>query len=278
MRGTLGGGTGSSLGQIGAGSRVAKDTIFLRNEGYIDDPEKDTIGEVVGAREEQMLLGQGNHVYLDIKPQIDVKVGQTLTLFERSRKPESVEGARKPPGEIVVIKGTLRITDFDPKKHIARGEIIESADVIERGVKVGSMGRRYVVVPPRESKVTVWARLLNGIYPHVHLGQQQLLFIDRGKEDGLVPGNRMLVIRRGDAWRRSLETTSRSSRYRLRTDDPNPAQTEPFDLKREDREFPDEVIGEIRIIHAHRWSSLAVVVSSARELLPGDRAVAREGY
>jgi hypothetical protein len=262
----------------GGSGKVGKDTIFLRNEAYIDDPDKDVWGQVVGANEEQMLLGQGNHVYLDLKPSVEVKVGQQLTLFERSRKPERVEGARQPPGEIVIIKGTLRVTDFDPKKHVARAEIVESSDVIERGAKVGAIGRRYVVLAPKPSRVTVWARLLNGIYPHVYLGQQQLVFVDRGSEDGLVAGNRLLVIRRGDSWRRSLGTTARSSRVRLRTDHPEPTRVEPVELRREDGDFPDEVVGEVRIVQAHPWSSLAVVTSSHRELVPGDRAVAREGY
>ncbi|MGC4069195.1 MAG: LysM peptidoglycan-binding domain-containing protein [Polyangiaceae bacterium] len=102
--GMLGSGPSSGEGQLGSplGStaRVGKDTVFLRNEAYIDDPDKDVWGQVVGANEEQMLLGQGNHVYLDLKPSVELKVGQQLTLFERSRKPDAVEGARQPPGEI----------------------------------------------------------------------------------------------------------------------------------------------------------------------------------
>jgi len=273
-------GRGSSSGDSGLGalSRVAKDTIFLRNEAYIDDPDKDVLGEVVGANEEQMLLGQGNHVYVDVKPGVELKVGQQLTLFERSRKPESVEGARQPPGEVILIKGTIRISDFDPKQHVARAEILENNDAIERGVKVGSVGRRYNVVPTKPSRVTVWVRLLNGIYPHVYLGQQQLVFIDHGSEDGLTAGNRLLVVRRGDTWRQSLRTTARTSRLRLRVDQPEPTQSEPVELKRDDSEFPDEVVGELRIVHAHKWSSLAIVTGSQRELIAGDRAVAREGY
>jgi hypothetical protein len=279
QRGSGSGAGGSDGGLWGASSRVPKDTVFLRNEAYIDDPDKDVWGEVVGANEEQMLLSQGNHVYLDVKPGVDLKVGQQLTLFERSRKPQVVEGARQPPGEIILIKGTVRILDFDPKKHIAKGVILECNDVIERGVKLGSIGRRYVVVPPKPSRVTVWARILNGIYPHVYLGKEQLVFIDRGSEDKLEAGNRMLIVRRGDSWRKSMETASKSSyKKRLRSDNPEPVEPESIELRREDNEFPDEVIGEIRVIRTHPWSSLALVTSSQRELLAGDRAVAREGY
>lgn len=272
-----GSGSGFSWGP-GAGQRVEPGTVFLRDQAYIEDPDKDVLGEVVGAKEEQMLLGEGNHVYLDVKPGSDVKVGQQLTLFEQSRKPESVEGARQPPGEVILIKGLIRVDDYDPKKNIARALILESSDTIERGTKVGAVGRSFLVVPQKPSRVTVWARLLTGVYPHVYLGQQQLVFIDRGTEDGLVPGNRLLVIRRGDTWRRSLETASRSARYRMRIDLPGNAQTDSTQLKREDSEFPEEIVGEVRVVNAHKWSSLALVTVSQRELLVGDRAVAREGY
>ncbi|MGC4069196.1 MAG: hypothetical protein QM784_32020 [Polyangiaceae bacterium] len=110
------------------------------------------------------------------------------------------------------------------------------------------------------------------------MGQQQLVFLDCGTEDGLAAGNRLLVIRRGDTWRKSLDTTARSSRIRIRTDHPEPTHVESVELRRDDRDFPDEVVGEIRIVQAHPWSSLAVVTSSQRELVPGDRAVARQGY
>jgi hypothetical protein len=272
---SLTGGAGSSWGQ---GQRVPRDTVFLRNEAYIEDPKKDVLGEVIGAKEEQTLLGQGNHVYLDIKPGSQLQVGQELTLFDQSRKPEPVEGARQPPGEIIVVKGTVQIQQFDDKKNIAKARIVESVDAIERGTKVGLVGRRYLAVPPAPSKVTVWARLLTGIYPHVFLGQHQLVFIDRGSEDGLVPGNRLLVVRRGDTWRRSLDTGSKSARLRMRVDLPGKAETESTQIKRDDGEFPQEIVGELRIVNAHRWTSLAIVSATQRELFPGDRAVARDGF
>lgn len=286
-RGALGQGQGPSRGGDGGSSssaafgqpqRVVPDTVFLRNEAYIEDPQKDVVGEVVGAKEEQMLLGQGNHVYLDVKPGTTLKAGQELTLFEQSRKPERVEGARQPPGEIILVKGTVEIEDFDSKKNLAKARIIESVDAIERGTKVGAVGRRYLVIPPKPSTVTVWARLMTGIYPHVFLGQNQLVFLDRGSEDGLVPGNRLLVIRRGDTWRRSLDTNSKSARYRMRVDVPGNAETEPTQIKRDDADFPQEIVGELRIVHSHKWSSLAIVTASQRELFSGDRAIARVGY
>ena len=95
--------------------------------GILDDPDKGVSGELVGAREDQMLLGEGNHVYLKIRHGVDVSVGKKLTVFGSSRPVGKVPGARQPKGEIVPVKGTVRIDQYNPRTHVARGEIIESA-------------------------------------------------------------------------------------------------------------------------------------------------------
>jgi len=271
-------GAGGRGNMVERRATVSADTVFLRNEGYIDDPERDILGEVVGANEEQMLLSQGNHVYLDVKPGHELRIGQQLTVFSEVRKPEKVDGARQPPGVIVALKGTLKVEDYDKDKNVARAEIVEANDVIERGFKFGSLGRRFVVVPPKPSQKTVWARVLTSVYPHVYMAQNQVVFIDRGSEDGLVPGNRLLVVRRGDSWRRSLVTTTTSARTRVRVDVQDNAQVEATKLRRDDADFPEEIIGEVRVVHTDKYSSVTMVTASAREFIPGDRLVAREGY
>ncbi len=271
-----GGGSGSRPGS--AHGPVSPDTLFLRDEAFIGDPSKDTWGEVIGAREEQMLLSRGNHVYIDVHPGIEPQIGQQITLFESLRKPEAVDGARTPPGEIVRIKGTVKITDFDPKKKIASAEIIEAIDVIERGTKIGDVERKYRVVPPTTSVKTVWARVLTSVHPHVYMGQNQLVFIDRGSEDGLAIGNRLLVVRRGDSWRKSLVTATRTARDSINIDSPAPADAHTTNLRRDDKDFPEEIIGELRVLKVSRYSASAMVAESQKEIVVGDRAVAREGY
>jgi hypothetical protein len=275
LTGTGGGGGGSAdSGPAG----VPGSTVFLRQQAYIDDPKRDVWGELVGAREDQLLLSDGNHVYLQMRPGVDLKLGQQLTIFRPLRKPAKVAGARTPPGQIIAIKGTVRIDQWDAKHRIARGEIVESVDVIERGALIGPVGRRFDVVAPKPAKATLWARVLTGIYPHVYLAQNQIVFIDRGTDDGLSAGNRLFVVRRGDTWRRTLETAKANARDQARTDAPENAVIERTPLKGDEKKFPDEIIGELRVLRANKQSSVTIVTASHREIVPGDRAVARKGY
>ena len=277
------GGNGSGAGNGKGGSGLVDrrrglnaGTIVLRDQGFLGDPETDVWGEVAGAVEEQMLLAEGNHVYVLFKSGKSVRPGEELTVFRNVRAPDSVPGARKPPGEIVAVQGTVKIESLDPKTRVAKATIVESLDVIERGAKIGPVRRRFNVVPPLKNAKTVVARVLTSLYPHVYLGQNQVAFLDHGSEDGLRPGNRLVVLRRGDTWRASLN--GKMSGDRLRTDVTEGVRVESTPLPGEPETFPDEVVAELRILSTERYSSLALVTQSTRELVAGDAAVARAGY
>ncbi len=265
-------------GFMSSNSIVPANTVFLRNQGYIDDPKRDAWGEVLGAREDQMLLAYGNNIYMSIRKGADVRLGQLLTVFTTVRKPKKIKGTRRPPGEIVAFKGTVKVTEWNRKTRVARGRIVESLDVIERGFKVGPIGRRFDVVPPKRATKTLWARILTSVYPHVYMAQNQVVFLDRGREDGLKPGYKMFVVRKGDVWRQSLKTATRSARDRVRQDVDEQVRVEDTPLKGDQKDFPEEIIGELRVLRTRKYSSIAIVTASHREFTRGDRAIARKGY
>jgi len=269
----------ASAGSTGkAGKRgLPPSTVFLRDHGFLGDPQRDLWGELVGAVEDQMLLADGNHVYLMMRPGVQLKPGQTLTIFTPVGKPAVVPGARTPPGEIVSVKGTVKIDQFNEKTRVARGELVESVDVIERGFKVGPVDRQFDVVPPKPAQKTVKMRVLSSLYPHDVMGQNQVVFIDHGSEDGLEQGTRLFVLRQGDSWRDSLNVGNSMLKYRMKIDSAQSADAERTPLDGSEKEFPSEVVAELRVIRAEKYSSLALVVESHRELEPGDVAVSLEG-
>lgn len=270
------GGEGGQGGFVGRPSSFRRGMVLLRDQGFIGDPNKDVWGQVAGAVEEQMLLAEGNHVYLLLRQGAQApKPGQELTVFRSVRQPEGVKGARKPPGEIVAVLGTVRVQSYDPKTRVAKAQITESLDVIERGAKIGPVRRRFDVVPPLAATANVQARILTSLYPHVFMAQNQVVFLDRGSQDGLVPGNRLFVTRRGDTWRDGL--SSKSSRQRVRIDSSANAEVETTPLPGESKNFPVETVAELRVLRSEKYSSIALVIQSSQELVPGDVAVSRVG-
>jgi hypothetical protein len=265
-------------GFVGRSQAVESGTVFVRDQGYIGDAERDVWGEIAGAHHDNMLLSDGNVVYLVMKEGVDLRIGQRLTVFKEIAEAPNVPNARRPPGEIVKIYGTVRVDGWDQENRIARGSLIESLDIIERGFKVGPVGRRFDVVPPIPATVEVTARILTSLYPHVYFGKDQLVFIDKGSEDGLKPGNRLRALRRGDTWRRKLKTADYHARMRLELNAPDMPKPEVTPLRGDDEKFPDEVVGEITVLRAEEYSAICLVTASSWGLESGERVVAVPGY
>ncbi len=248
--------------------QVVPQTIFLRDVGFIDDDQKDDWGEITGASVDKMFLTDTDEVYLRIGPGHEVHVGQELTIFRPIRSVAD--------GKLVQIQGTIRVDEWDPSTRIARGAISETLDVVERGARIGPVGRRFDVVPPARNDKDVVANVLASVYPHNFYGQNQVVFIDKGALDGLKAGNRLFVIRRGDAWHKSLASDVAGNRIALESD--SPASIERVPGPPSDTKLPEEVLGELRVLTTRPHSSACLVTQSRSEIELGDDAVARKGY
>ncbi len=270
---TLGAGSGPPSSPF-----VPPDSVFLRQIGYIDDPAKGIKGEIVGAVEPVQMMADGQNVYIILKPNESVGVGQRMTVFREVRDPPEVKDSRTPPGKLVKLLGTVTVEYVNLKTRVARAKIDESIDTIERGAKVGFVENEHRIVPPTKATKDVTARVLTSMYPHVMMGQHQVVFIDRGSQDGLAAGNRLFITRRGDTWRRTLSTTTSFARTRIEMESDEHMPYEAVPLHGNEQDFPEEVVAELRIVRAHKFSSLALVTDSEVEVLPGDRAIARAGF
>jgi hypothetical protein len=260
-------------GFISRRSVVGQGTVFLRNLGYIEEGKRDVLGELTGSPDEMMLLTEGNDVYLKMSKDTDIRQGQEFTVFSPERTPEA--GSAR--GDVINIKGTVKITGWDPKTKVARAKITESLDIMQRGDLIGPVGRRFDVVPPVTNQKEVWGQISGENNPRELIGQNQVIFVDKGSDDGLRPGNRLFVVRKGDPWVQGLgggtAVGAVRMRYRLRTTD-NEAQKKDGDVK----SYPQEVIGEIRVLRTRPHSATCLVMQSDNELEAGDQVVARRGY
>ncbi|MBX3219244.1 MAG: LysM peptidoglycan-binding domain-containing protein [Labilithrix sp.] len=246
---------------------VPADTVFLRNQGFIED-ESVNWGEITGAREDKMFLTDFDEAYLRIGGDHDVKIGQELTVY---RPIKSQAG-----GRLVEIQGTVKIDQWNPKERIARARVTEALDTIERGARVGPVARRFEVVPPVRNDKDVEATILTSIHPHNFYGQNQVVFIDKGEDDGLKPGNRLFVIRKGDGFHKTQPSGSAAKRIAL--EDPSPGAMESITKPRSDAALPEEVLAELRVISIKKGTAMALVTTSRREIELGDKAFARKGY
>ncbi|WP_437635896.1 LysM peptidoglycan-binding domain-containing protein [Sorangium sp. So ce854] len=251
-------------------SRVAPKTIFLRNLGWVDDITKDTWGELVASPDDQMLLSEGDDVYLRLSDDHDVEIGQVLTIFREIKKVRS-------RGELVTVRGTARVDRYNPKTHMVRARLVESLDVIERGDKVGSVLRRFDVVPPTAAEQDLEARILASVYPYQLVGQHQVVFIDKGEKDGVKLGQRFFAVRRGDRWVQQLGGAGKLATLRPRVQDERPAQVDAPKFGVDEELLPDETYAELRVVHVREHTAAALVTHAMHEIERDAVLVSRKG-
>ncbi|MFO0663025.1 MAG: LysM peptidoglycan-binding domain-containing protein [Polyangiaceae bacterium] len=248
--------------------RVSPNTIFLRNEGYVDDGADAVWGEIVGSREEKMFLDDFDEVYIRVNGDRPVQVGQELTIFRPIR--------RAAPGNIVELQGTVKVDNWNAKERIARGRITETSDAIERGAFVGPIERKFEVVAPVRNEVDVKTKVIASLSQNDMYGQNHVVFISAGAKQGLKPGNRLFAMRTGDGWIDSLPSKNAATRIAHESDSPAEVERVPGPSSKDT--LPPETMAEIRVISVRDNSALCIVTDARRELSPGDAIVARKGY
>ena len=154
-------------------------------------------------------------------------------------------------GQKYIVLGSLRITEVSEKYHDT-AEIVQAWREIERGDLLIPYERQLKVVQPTKSDKDMVAEIVDGLTQLNHYGEFHYVFVNKGAEDGIRPGNRFFAYYR----REGLDFTGRN------TGD----------------EVPWRRVGQVMIIDVRERFSLAVVTDSSRELVVGDRLEMYEGY
>jgi hypothetical protein len=261
---------------IGRKRQVPPKTVFLREAGWVDDVAKDTWGKLVGSPDDQMLLSEGDDIYVQLEGDHEVSVGQELTIFRPLRDVKDKNDAAK--GQLVAVRGTARVARYNAKTRMVKARIIESLDIIERGEKLGPVARRFDVVAPISSDVDVEARILASVDPLQIYGNHHLVFLDKGAKDGVKVGQRFFAVRRGDKWQQSLRTAGSSATTRPRMEDERPAKVEDLFTDVPTDKLPDETYAELRVVRVREGTSAALVIQAKHELERTARLISRKGF
>jgi hypothetical protein len=236
--------------------------VWLREQGFLDEEALRDAGVIVGSPEEQMMLATFDDVYVRFEDDAQIQVGREYTIYrpidEDEREPEE-------SGDLVRIFGTVRLRSYDRERGIGRATITEAIDPIERGFHIAPIPRRFEAVPPRENAQELEAQVVASLRPTRIHADQQIVFIDAGREQHVQVGNRFFVVRRGDDWRDSL---TGGQDYGQQVDSPEP----------DDDLYPPEVVAEGRVVDVREATSTLLITGSTREIAVGDRVEMRRGF
>ncbi len=235
-------------------SRRAPSLLGLRKQGFVDQGELKEAATIVGSREEKLMLATLDEAYLEYSEDKPLRAGERYSIY---RVVSDVKRPGSPIvlGSVVEIMGEAEVRSLG-EKHIAKSVITEAENPIERGFRVGRIKQRFDAVEPRASTASVDGIVLATMRPTELLGEAMLVFVDRGRDDGLAVGNRLQIARRGDGYQSERVTGKQIDNSR----------------------FPREVLGEVVIVEVRKNTSTAVVTRSIREVAVGDKVEARKGY
>lgn len=242
---------------------VESGTVFLREQGWLDEEALETAGVIVGSPDDHMMLAPFDQAYVrfDRLPEGQTEPSGEYTIFR------AIEASERRPGEegtLVRILGAVRVDSWDPDRRTARVTITEALDPIERGYQVAALPRRFEVVPPVRSEIDLDTEIVATLDPTQLVGSQQIVFVPVGEEAGVRVGHRLFIVRAGDEWRRELPDSQR--------------QVATVDPPEEPEAYPDEVIAEARVVSLRPHSAGLLVTRATAPIELGDRAQLRRGY
>jgi hypothetical protein len=129
------------------------------------------------------------------------------------------------------------------------------------------MDRRFILEPPRPNKTNVRAKIIASTQPRTLLADGNVVFLNVGRDKGIVPGNRFFVVRQGDEWQEAMHGTDAVQMGNI-----VPVPT----YNRAD--LPKEVVAEMRVVNVRKKVTIAVITRSSTDVFQGENVEMRVGF
>lgn len=218
--------------------------VGIKQTAFVEKSDLDRSITIDGAVDEKTLLGNGDQVYLSYPASRPPKVGDRYSIYVPGNL---VKSGSTVVGAYVHVLGTVEILSVKQDKQ-ARGVIVEASQEIERGAKVGPLLKTFRTVPPVPPKVDAQGTVVAMLTYDQLVGQGEVVFVDLGRSSGVVVGNRMFVVRRGDALPKQMK----------------------LQVGQDDRKFPARALGEIVVVDVGERISVGLVTLAVQEMSVGD--------
>ncbi|HTP50440.1 MAG TPA: LysM domain-containing protein [Anaeromyxobacteraceae bacterium] len=242
---------------------------MVQRNSFVTPRELQEAGNIVAAFEEKMNLSVGDKIYAHFRDPGQVKVGQKVSIYR-------TEGAILHPlthelcGYKTVILGSARVTAVAPAKATTL-VITYSNEVIERGDLIGPASEQVLkplFLRPNRTEV---AGFIIGVQPSIITGAAEfnVVYLDKGKADGVDIGNTFVVVRSGDPLFAPIDRPmygATDSMYSAADRLMYETSNRPMDATG----LPAEVIGEVIVFDAQERASSAYVRRSLMDVLVGD--------
>lgn len=239
------------VGPISGPGGTRKEVVYqpAGSTGFLATEEVESAGRIVGNPANIVLLGENQYVYVNVGKADRVEVGDRYSVF-RVGEPDVKKSQMvihpvtgEPFGYKVTQLGEIEIT----KTYAETSEalIINSF----REIHNGDLVTPYL--QPLEEKVQVRATEVESLHAYIVtskdnrklLGRNDIVYIDRGSEDGVMRGNVFIAYL--------------------------PCETVVDDVTKQVIRIPEKILGSVLILEPRSKSSVGLIIESYREFSPG---------
>jgi hypothetical protein len=172
----------------------AEEKVFRASgaEGFLLEKDMKPAGFIIATNQNRHIVGEDDVVYTDVGKDSGAKVGQLLTVY-RQAEAVSHPVTNVILGHKIIPLGAMRLSEVEDK--VSRGIITESYLEISPGSYLMPYRERR-----RDISLKAADRELAGYIVDTQMGNKtiaagDIVFLDMGKSQGVVPGNLLYVVR-----------------------------------------------------------------------------------
>ncbi len=214
-------------------------------DGFIKTDEE-PLGTLVDSVDARVLLTRNDLVFLKMKNPEQVKIGDTYSLFGRG--PQVVHPlTKKAFGTMMYDLGFVQVTAIKGKTIVGRiGNVYRE---IERGAELFEYIEPPLEIELKEAEGELAGHIVSGQQRKMTQGQNDIVYIDLGLDNGLQVGNILYISR--------------------------PRQATRLAAKGKDLlQLPDDLLGAAVVVDARNQSAAALIFKSSAEMHIGDQVMA----
>ena len=169
-------------------------SVLMKRQGFISDDALNSSGHIIKSKAKAMLMDEGSEVFVSLAEDSEGAIGERYSVYVTGDKvTHPVTG--DDVGYMVDILGSLVITR---SSKVVEARIDNSYKEIENGARLMPYTEPVVEVELTESSAPVDGVVVAALDSSANFAGGDIVYIDRGKKDGLGEGNVLRVFRDRD--------------------------------------------------------------------------------
>jgi len=236
--------------QLECGPDVRYDSSFpsahFITPSFIADPEDVEVwGSVEASKAGTYELAEGDLIYLDLDDTDAVGCGDVVTLFRQAEKIKHPDGKRVSFGYMFLVAADARILHIDEEDRVT-AVIRRMYRPVKRGDVVGPQLIVDAELPSDPPRGDLDGLIFAAEQQHLTTlsGQGNVVFIDRGRADGLRVGHSMYIVHQRDHY---------------------------VSLSEDMDTIPEQVVGRVLVTGVEENHATAVIIRAGAPVRIGDR-------